>query len=77
MKLAELERHLRQHGCALYREGAAHSIWFNPALHKIASVPRHREIKEGTVRASELRRADPPFAPHPALFRWTAPTYCV
>jgi hypothetical protein len=23
----------------------------NPALHKIASVPRHREIKEGTVRA--------------------------
>jgi mRNA interferase HicA len=51
MKLAELERHLRHHGCALYREGAAHSIWFNPALNKIASVPRHREIKEGTVRA--------------------------
>ncbi len=51
MKLAELERHLRQHGCVLYREGAAHSIWFNPSLHKIASVPRHREIKEGTVRA--------------------------
>jgi len=51
MKLAELERHLRHHGCALYREGATHSIWFNPALNKIASVPRHREIKEGTVRA--------------------------
>jgi HicA toxin of bacterial toxin-antitoxin, len=31
----------------VYREGA----WFNPALRKIASVPRHREIKEGTVRA--------------------------
>jgi mRNA interferase HicA len=46
-----MERHLRLHGCVLYREGAAHSIWFNPALHKIASVPRHREIKEGTVRA--------------------------
>jgi mRNA interferase HicA len=51
MKLADLERHLRLHGCVLYREGAAHSIWFNPASHKIASVPRHREIKEGTVRA--------------------------
>jgi hypothetical protein len=51
MKLAELERHLRHHACALYREGAAHSIWFNPASQKIASVPRHREIKEGTVRA--------------------------
>ena len=47
MKLAELERHLRLHGCVLYREGAAQSIWFNPALNKIASVPRHREIKEG------------------------------
>jgi mRNA interferase HicA len=45
MKLAELERHLRLHGCVLYREGAAHSIWLNPASHKIASVPRHREIK--------------------------------
>ena len=51
MKLAELERHLRLHGCVLYRESAAHSIWFNPAFHKIASVPRHREIKEGTARA--------------------------
>jgi len=39
MKLAELERHLRLHGCVLYREGAAHSIWFNPALHKIGSGP--------------------------------------
>jgi len=51
MKLADLERHLRQNGCVLHREGAAHSIWLNPPLHKIASVPRHREIKEGTVRA--------------------------
>jgi hypothetical protein len=25
MKLPELERHLRHHGCALYREGAAYS----------------------------------------------------
>jgi hypothetical protein len=35
----------------LYRDGGTHSIWFNPTLHKIARVPRHREIKEGTVRA--------------------------
>ena len=33
MKLAELERHLRHQGCVLYREGGAHSIWFNPTLH--------------------------------------------
>lgn len=30
MKLADLERHLRQQGCILYREGGGHTIWFNP-----------------------------------------------
>jgi mRNA interferase HicA len=51
MKLADLERHLRQQGCVFYREGGAHTVWLNPERRKIASVPRHREIKEGTVRA--------------------------
>ena len=51
MKLADLERHLRRSACVFYREGGAHSIWFNPANRKIASVPRHREIKEYTARA--------------------------
>jgi hypothetical protein len=52
MKLADLERHLLRHSCILYREGGAHSIWFNPHNRKIASVPRHREIKEGTILAA-------------------------
>jgi len=51
MKRIDLERHLRGQGCLLYREGGEHSVWFNPSQRKIASVPRHREIKEGTVRA--------------------------
>jgi mRNA interferase HicA len=51
MKLAELERHLREQGCVFLREGAAHTVWLNPQVRKIASVPRHREIKEGTARA--------------------------
>jgi mRNA interferase HicA len=51
MKLADLERHLRSNSCILYREGGSHSVWINPQSRKIASVPRHREIKEGTVRA--------------------------
>ena len=50
MKLRELERHLRAHGWVLFREGGAHTVWLNPSNRKIASVPRHREIKEGTVR---------------------------
>ncbi len=49
MKLRDLERHLRGHGCVLFREGGAHTVWLNPADRRIASVPRHREIKEGTV----------------------------
>jgi len=51
MKLADLERHLRRQGCAFYREGGGHTIWINPVNRKLASVPRHREIKEFTARA--------------------------
>ena len=51
MKRADLERHLRHSGCVLYREGGAHSVWLNPANRRLASVPRHREIKEPTARA--------------------------
>ena len=50
MKLRDLERHLRVQGCVSYREGGAHTVWLNPARRKLASVPRHREIKEGTVQ---------------------------
>ena len=51
MKLLDLERHLRGQGCILLREGGAHTVWLNPSNRKIASVPRHREIKEETARA--------------------------
>lgn len=50
MKLTDLERYLKTQGCLLYREGGSHTIWLNPKNHKVASVPRHREIKTGTVR---------------------------
>jgi len=62
MKRIDLECHLCEEGYVLYREGGGHSIWLNPSLRKIASVPRHREIKEGTVRAIckqlEIRRSE-------------------
>jgi mRNA interferase HicA len=51
MKLADLDRPMRSHGCTLYREGGNHSIWWNPANRKITSVPRHREVKDNTARA--------------------------
>jgi predicted RNA binding protein YcfA (HicA-like mRNA interferase family) len=51
VKRVDLERHLRTHGCALVREGGNHSIWRNLVNGKIAPVPRHREVKEGTAHA--------------------------
>ena len=53
MKRRELERHLRSHGAELVREGARHSVWMigAPDSERIAAVPRHNEIRPGTVRA--------------------------
>ena len=50
MKRFDLERHLREQGCALLREGGNYSIWRNPAKGKISAVPRHREVNDFTAR---------------------------
>ena len=46
MKRGALLRHLRLHGCYLKREGAAHSLWTNPASGAVQAVPRHTEIPD-------------------------------
>jgi HicA toxin of bacterial toxin-antitoxin, len=53
LKRRDLERHLRAHGAENLREGARHSVWAigGPESDRIAAVPRHIEIKTGTVRA--------------------------
>jgi mRNA interferase HicA len=51
MKRLDLERHLREHGCICAREGSRPSIWKNPSKNKAGPMPRHREIKESTVRS--------------------------
>ncbi|MEX1185804.1 MAG: type II toxin-antitoxin system HicA family toxin [Gemmatimonadaceae bacterium] len=50
MKRVDLIRHLDKHGCRLLREGGGHSIYLNPTLRKISTVPRHREVKELLAR---------------------------
>lgn len=50
MKRIDLIRHLTSHGCRLLREGARHSIYFNPANDQTSTVPRHREINEFLAR---------------------------
>lgn len=53
MKRRDLERHLRAHGAEVLREGARHSVWAigGSESEQIAAVPRHNEIKTGTVHA--------------------------
>jgi hypothetical protein len=50
MKRSTLLQHLRKHGCALKREGAAHSLWTNPANGAVEAVPRHTEIPNNLAR---------------------------
>lgn len=46
MKRRDLERHLRDNGARLLREGANHSYWGLDAQRSTA-IPRHREIGYG------------------------------
>jgi predicted RNA binding protein YcfA (HicA-like mRNA interferase family) len=50
VKLGDLLRHLRRHGCYLKREGASHSLWCNPENGRVEAVPRHTEIPNNLAR---------------------------
>lgn len=50
MKRGAPLRHLRLHGCYLKREGAAHSLWVNPANGAKEAVPRHTEVPDTLAR---------------------------
>jgi hypothetical protein len=50
VKRSALLRHLRRHGCVLKREGAAHSLWTNPANGSVEAVPRHTEVPDTLAR---------------------------
>ena len=50
MKRIDLIRYLEQQGCVLFREGANHSVFINPATRKTSTVPRHRDINDFLAR---------------------------
>ena len=50
MKRRGPERHLREHGCELLREGGNHSVYWNTANRRTSSVARHREISDLLAR---------------------------
>ena len=39
-----LIRHIISEGCIFLREGAKHSVFFNPLTRRSSTVPRHSEI---------------------------------
>ena len=50
MKRREVIRHLEQQGCRFLREGAKHTVYFNPKNRKTSTIPRHSEIVDFLVR---------------------------
>ena len=44
MKRKNLIQHLLKEGCIFIREGAKHSVFFNPLFKRTSTIPRHNEI---------------------------------
>ena len=51
MKVSELTRLAKAHGCQIKRHGAEHDIWIDPKTGGTARIPRHqsKEIATGTA----------------------------
>ncbi|MBM3926650.1 MAG: type II toxin-antitoxin system HicA family toxin [SAR202 cluster bacterium] len=50
MKRRALIRHLLAQGCVFLREGAKHSLYFNPKNQRTSAIPGHTEIAERLAR---------------------------
>ncbi|PIP30173.1 addiction module toxin, HicA family [Candidatus Jorgensenbacteria bacterium CG23_combo_of_CG06-09_8_20_14_all_54_14] len=50
MKRRALIAYLIAHGCSFVREGARHSVFFNPAVRRVSTVPRHTDIDDFLAR---------------------------
>ncbi|MBI2612114.1 type II toxin-antitoxin system HicA family toxin [Candidatus Gottesmanbacteria bacterium] len=46
MKRQDLIRHLKDNGCLFVREGAKHSVFYNPLNRRTSTVPRHKEVNK-------------------------------
>lgn len=50
MKRHALLKHLAEHGCEWFREGANHSVDWNPQNRQTSAVPRHVEVSDRLAR---------------------------
>jgi hypothetical protein len=44
MKRKNFVRYLYDNGCVFVREGAKHSVFFNPLMRMSSTLPRHNDI---------------------------------
>ena len=44
MKRDDLIKYIISEGCIFIREGARHSVFFNPNTRQTSTIPRHNEI---------------------------------
>ena len=53
MKVSEMKKLLKKHGCYLVRQGSNHEIWYSPGTKESFLVPRHnsQELPTGTQRS--------------------------
>jgi len=51
MNRRALEQHLRAHGCQFSHHGKKHDFWVHSIHLAIAPVPRHKQLKRGTIRS--------------------------
>ena len=58
MKVSELKRLLKSHGCSELTPGKEHDVWYSPATGAKIRVPRHqsKEVPPGTL-SSILKQA--------------------
>jgi mRNA interferase HicA len=60
IKRRDLVWHLVRQGCTVVRQGRRHEIWSDATGDRRSSVPRHRELPGGTVRAICRQLGVPP-----------------
>jgi len=50
MKRKDFIKYLYENGCVFLREGARHSVFFNPSARRFSTVPRHNEINNDLAK---------------------------
>jgi hypothetical protein len=50
MKRTDLIRYILKENCIFIREGARHSVYFNPLTKRSSTIPRHNEINNFLTR---------------------------